>query len=115
MFPDVVAFDSAGCPVSPLLMARIYNADAERLTEIAQGLPGIVRAAVAAFCYKHVHLRDTARRIASFCEPIELARSGADPGLAVLLAEDDLPEYIKANIALAPDEIVSEWAALPFE
>ena len=111
-----VASEPGPCPVSDLMMARIYSAREDELVELAYSLPEMVRADVAAFCYRHLHLREAARRIASLCEPVALARSGAHPGLAVLLAaKDDAPDYSEPNIALAPDEVVREWAAFAFD
>ena len=110
------AAEAGNCPVSDLMMARIYTAREDELMRLAQSLPDMVRADVAAFCYRHVHLREAARRIASICEPTALARSGAHPGLAVpLAARDDAPDYGEPTIALAPDEVVREWAAFAFD
>jgi hypothetical protein len=108
--------DGTLCPVSDVLLSRIYRADADELRAIALALPESVRASLAVFCYQRAHLRDISRQIAAVCDPVTLARSGGSMGLAVLAASEELQpirQFYRPKITLASAELMR--ARLPLD
>jgi hypothetical protein len=99
--------DGTLCPVSDVLLSRIYRADAGESRSIALALPEATRAALAVYCYQRSHLREISRQIAALCDPVTLVRNGGSMGLAVLAAAEELPpirQYHRPKITLAsPD------------
>jgi hypothetical protein len=96
--------DGTICPVSDVLLSRIYRADADELRSIVLALPEAIRAALAVFCYQRAHLRDISRQVAAVCDPVTLVRKGGSMGLAVLAAAEELPplrQYHRPKITLA--------------
>jgi hypothetical protein len=96
--------DGTICPVSDVLLSRIYRADADELRSIVLALPEEIRAALAVFCYQRAHLRDISRQVTAVCDPATLVRKGGSMGLAVLAAAEELPplrQYHRPKITLA--------------
>ena len=62
-------------PVTDAVMAHLYRADLSEVGEIANTLPGDVRAKLAAFCYSRAHLRAIGRVVAARCDDLSLLRS----------------------------------------
>jgi hypothetical protein len=101
--------DGTICPVSDVLLSRVYRADADELRAIALALPEPVRAELAVFCYQRAHLRDISGQIATVCDPVILIRSGGSMGLAVLAAAEELPpirHYHRPKITLASPDLM---------
>jgi hypothetical protein len=64
------------CPVSDVVLSRLYRADGSEVEAIAMALPINARSRLAVFCFSRSHLRDIGRQIASMCDPVILMREG---------------------------------------
>jgi hypothetical protein len=108
--------DGTLCPVSDVLLSRVYRADADELRSIVLTLSESVRASLAVFCYQRAHLRDISRQIAAVCDPVTLVRNGGSMGLAALAAAEELQpirQFHRPKITLASAELMR--ARLPLD
>jgi hypothetical protein len=108
--------DGTLCPVSDVLLSRIYRADPDELRSIVFALSEPIRASLAVFCYQRAHLRDISRQIAAVCDPVTLVRNGGSMGLAVLAATEEAPpirQFHRPKITLASAELMR--ARLPLD
>jgi|SRR3954451_4119927 hypothetical protein len=108
--------DGTLCPVSDVLLSRIYRADADELRPIVLALSETVRASLAVFCYQRAHLRDISRQITALCDPVTLVRNGGGMGLAILAAAEEaapVRQSHRPKVTLASAELMR--ARLPLD
>jgi hypothetical protein len=84
--------DGTLCPVSDVVLSRLYRANDSEVEAIAIALPDTARARLAIYCFSRSHLRVIGRQIASMCDPVIVLREGgAGLGHALLAGSPEKP------------------------
>ena len=99
------------CPVSPSLLGRLYHSSPEGLAVLVETVPSQVRATLAFYCYRRVHLEGIGLAIASTCTESELVhelgRVGRDlfaqaqSATNKLVAPQSMPPKSRRGVTLA--------------
>ncbi len=71
------------CPVSDVMLGRLYQAPAEGIAELVSTLDSEIRAKLALYCYRRAHLQQIGFAIAAACDRDMLYYIGGNVGNAL--------------------------------
>jgi hypothetical protein len=83
MFSFYADLDDDACPVSDHVLAKLFSASECSLPGLLDTVGPDVRAALAFFCYRRVHLQTVGLAIAANCDESELVSFGGRAGTAL--------------------------------
>jgi hypothetical protein len=83
MFSFCPDFDDDACPVSDQVLAKLFGAHECSLPGLLDTVRPEVKAALAFFCYRRVHLQTVGLAIAANCDESELVSFGGRAGTAL--------------------------------
>ena len=79
--------DETTCPVSDVVLSRLYRAESGEVTRIALELSDDVRARLSIFCYSRAHLRKIGAEVAAACDPATISlHAGPTLGASIVAA-----------------------------